>query len=314
MRISKTAQEKFDFTGGVGMSVPMMPGYQPNNPLQAQDNAYSDDAEETGEETGEETVVLEFDEPKDGVEEIVFVLPKIPGADDDSDIVVEQDGGAEIEIDEPKDVIVESPDQWDWQSRGISSFLNWLSEMLQNVPRHTGRDTTGLEKAISYFEAVDKEITKAMRMDYKNEIDSAKAEEARAQIEDGLERLVDRLEKVRTSKYKRFSKKKKADESSNKIIKEANTTKINGIAITVPLFISFLARTLINGHVSAGHDLEDMFRKLDKKYKLTDREKAELTQLMLDMNFPMRLDRGLLGEDVDVERSDNFDWAANYVG
>ena len=48
-------------------------------------------------------------------------------------------------------------------------------------------DSTGLEKAISYFEALDREITKAMRTDFKNEIDSAKAERAREQSDDEAE-------------------------------------------------------------------------------------------------------------------------------
>jgi hypothetical protein len=49
------------------------------------------------------------------------------------------------------------------------------------------------------------------------------------------------------------------------------------------------------------------------KYKLNDREQAQVMQLLADMGYPLRQDRGYLAdEDVDTTSSDNFDWAANY--
>ena len=260
-----------------------------------------------------DTVLLELSAPEEGSpDDVVFVLPKIPGAQDDSDILVDEP--SEIEVEEPKDVEI-SDDPWDWHSKGAANFLGWLKSMMDGVPSHTGRDTTGLEKAISYFEALDKEITRAMRSDYKNEIDAAKAEMAREQIEKGLDRLVDRLEKVRVSKFPRGKKSKKAGEVENGLVKEAQkTTHVGGIIITVPLLISRLARVIINGMVSGGHDSEDMFKKLSKKYDLTKREQAELLQLLADMNYPVRRDRGFdLDEDFDPRSSDNFDYAGNYL-
>lgn len=261
-----------------------------------------------------ETVVLEVQEPGEDKEELIFSLPLVPGAEDDSEIVINDD----IDVDEENDKVeVSEKDPWDWASRGLSNFLGWLHEMMLNVPRHSGRDTTGLEKAIAHFEALDKEITKAMRQDYRDEIDSAKAEQARAQIEDGLERLVERLEKVKTTKYKRHRKKKKKAEQEALLVKQAQkATHIHGMVITVPLFISHLARICINGSVSGGHDIEDMYYKLAKRYDLTDREKAELVQVLMDMNYPIRLDRGYIGDEgnYDSKRSDNFDHAANFPG
>lgn len=248
---------------------------------------------------------------------VIFELDEIPGADGE-DIFVSEEDEIEVSTDEDKDIEVEEPDAWNWQAKGLPNFLDWLLEMINAVPRHSGRDTTGLERAISYFEALDKEISKAMRMDYKDEIDSAKAEEARSQIEKGLERLLDRLEKVRSTKFKRKSKKKSWYDVDNSIVKEAQkSTRINGITITVPLFISTLARTCINGMVSAGHDIEDMFQKLAKRYNLTPREKAELVQLLRDMGYmhSTSRDRGLeFNEKFDPTSEENFDYAANFWG
>lgn len=242
-------------------------------------------------------------------EEIVFIIDDIPGAPNAQEIMVkdEDDDVVEIQGEDPADV-----DMWKWSP---SSFLSWLQSMFTNVPSHSGYDSTGLEKAISYFEALDREITKAMRTDFKNEIDSAKAERAREQIEDGLERLVKRLEDIKKTKFKGRGKKSKAWAEETGLVKEAGTANITGITITVPLLISRIARVCINGMVSAGHDIEDMFEKQAKEYNLDKREKAELSQLLADMGYPMIQDRGYpVGTPVEIWKNDNFDWSAQYRG
>lgn len=252
----------------------------------------------------------------DGAKFLVFDLANVPGA------LHQEDIQPEIEVEEApqKEVIVEERDPWDWQSLGLGKFLSWLHGMMNGVPGHSGYDTSGLERAIAYFEHLDKEISKAMRTDFKNEIDVAKAEEAREQIEKGLERLVDRLEKVKTTKYKRHAKKgktKKKSEAEADLVK--NAQKITGVEgrvhVTVPLFISGLARVCINSMVSAGHDIEDVFHKMAKQYSLDDRQKFELVTLLADMGYPVRRDRGaMLDSDFEYHSSDNQDWSANYPG
>lgn len=244
--------------------------------------------------------------------ELVLTLDKIPGGLSQEDIVEEPEA---IEVEEPEEVTV-SDDPWDWGG-SPKNFLPWLSKMMQGVPVHSGKDTAGLERAIAYLEAIDREISKAVRIDLNNDIAIDAVEQARDEIQRGLERLEERLEKVKSSKYPKKNKgkkTKKAEEEQAGLVKEAQkATHVGGIMITVPLFTSYLARVCINGMVSAGHDIEDMFTKLAKKYKLSDREKAELVQLLSDMNYPLRRDRGFtLDEEIDTSSSDNFDWVANY--
>jgi len=255
-------------------------------------------------EVSDNIEVSDDDEP----DEIIFILDDIPGAPNAQEIIIQDDDdNVEVQGEDPADV-----DLWKWQP---SSFLDWLKGMFKGVPSHSGYDTTGLEKAISYFEALDREITRAMRTDFKNEIDSAKAERAREQIEDGLERLVERLENIKKTKFKGRGKKSKSWAEETGIIKEAGTANITGITITVPLLISRIARVCINGMVSAGHDIEDMFEKQAQEYDLDKRERAELSQLLSDMGFPMLQDRGFpVGEPVEIWKNDNFDWSSNYRG
>lgn len=242
-------------------------------------------------------------------QELVLTLDKIPGALDQEDLPEPE----EIEVDEPEEVTV-NDDPWDWGK--TSNFLPWLSKKMQDLPQHSGRDTAGLERMIAYFETLDRLISKAVRTDINNEIAIDAVEKARDEIQRGLERLEERLEQVKASKYPKNKKKKnkKADEDQDGLVKEAQkATHVGGIVVSVPLLISGLARVCINGMVSAGHDIEDMFKKLSKKFNLTTREQFELIQLLQDMNYPVRRDRGfLLDEEIDTTSSDGFDWNANY--
>ena len=259
---------------------------------------------------GDEYIDSEYEDGDyNEVNDITFALPLIPGADDDGELEIIEIKDDEISDEEGLSLEVSS-DPWDWKGRGICNFIQWLYEMIDSVPRHSGRDTTGIERAISHFENLDREISRAMRVDFKGEIDSAKAEKAREQIQNGLKRLVERLTELKKTKFK------KSDRNFT-FTKEAKQDRINGITVVVPLLISRLARVLVNGAVSGGHNLERMFTDLSKEYELTKREKAELAQLLEDMGYlyPGQLDRGfLIGEQGDRTSSDNYDLAANYPG
>jgi hypothetical protein len=246
--------------------------------------------------------VSEDDQP----DEIVFILDKIPGAPNAQEIVVQPEN-EEVEVDADP----EEDNSWKWTH---ATFLNWLKKMFDNVPSHSGHDTTGCEKAISYLDALNKEITKAMRTDYKNEIDSKKSELVREKIYEGTNNLIERLDKINNEKYKSYNK--KSWEVTTGMIKEGQkSTRINGITITVPLLISRIARVCINSVVSAGHSLEDTFDAQVKEYDLTNREQAELSQLLADMGFAIQQDRGYpVGTHVDIRKTDNFDWSSQLRG
>ena len=206
-------------------------------------------------------------------------------------------------------------EKWDWESKGPHGFVQWIKERFDSVPRHSGYDTAGLERAMAYLEKLDSEISKAMRMDLDEELDANKVEEVRAKIDDGISRLQSRLDKVK--KVKKDSRRsKKSDMEEFGLVKEAQKIMgVQGVYITVPLLISRIARVCVNGTISAGHDIEDLYERQVKRWKLSDREQAELQQLLFDMGFPVRQDRGFMpDETIEVSDSNNMDWAANYKG
>ena len=255
---------------------------------------------------------LDVVDPHPGL--VHIVLTDLPGAPDgtpepeeDLEIVDE----IEEQPEDENDAKSKKNDKWDWGSKGAEGFLVWIKERVDDVPRHSGQDSAGLERAISYLERLDNEISKAMRLDLDGELDANKIESVRATIDDGLSRLHERLDKV---KKKSKSRRKKKAEFSPEMIKSAQKiTGVQGVFVTVDLLTSRIARVCINGMVSAGHDIEDLYKRQVSKYKLNDREQAQVMQLLADMGYPLSQDRGYLAdEDVDTTSSDNFDWAANY--
>lgn len=267
-------------------------------------------------ETDLDGSIVALDIDGDNEPDFSFILPTLPGSD--IEVVEDEDGEISVLEDDDQDVEVQESDMWDWQSSGMSNFLPWLMDMTSNkIPKHSGYDTVGIERAIAFLDNLDKIISKAVRTDLKDELDVAKIEKIRDEINDGLERLEKRLDQVSKKKYKRKNKKSKKKEASlneGELVKNAQKIAgIDGIVVTVPLLISRIARVIINGVVSGGHDIEDMFERQSKKYKLTDREEAETMQLLEDMGWAIRRDRGFLAnESIDPTSEDNFDWSAQY--
>ena len=256
---------------------------------------------------GEDVVLFQVgDEPP---QRFSFELPPVPGGEYQDEI----EEPAEIEVAEEDEIeIVDDP--WSWQ---VGSFLNWLSSRMSSVPQHSGRDSVGIERAMAYLEAIDREISKAVRSDINGEIDISAVEKARDELYKGLENLQSRLEKIQSTKHPKRKRKgkKKAEEDSDMVKEAQKATHVGGIIVTVPLLISSIARTCVNSMVSAGKDIEDVFDKLAEKYDLTPREEMETMQLLADMGYHMRRPRGYKrDEEIDYTSTDNFDWQANYPG
>lgn len=253
--------------------------------------------------------------------EVSIVIEELPGAPADSKDpeepvmeVLEEPGPNAVDDNEAKKS--KKDPKWDWEAHGPTGFIAWVKSRCDDVPKHSGQDTAGLERAIAYLDRLDGEISRAMRMDLDGELDANQIEKVRAMIDDGVARLHDRLDKVKKVKKTKRSKKKAEIEIDNILVKEAQKiTGVQGIFVTVDLLTSRIARVCINGMVSAGHDLDDLFDRQVKYYGLDRGQKAAAMQLLSDMGYALRQDRGIPpDEDLHVEDSDNFDFAANYKG
>lgn len=245
---------------------------------------------------------FEFDAKK----EFSFTLGKVPGSESEEEI----EEPAELKVSEEDDQIEVDDDPWKW---GHHNFLGWLEGKLKTIPKHDGKAISGLEKALAYLKFLEAECSKASRTDIKNQIDTSLLEKARSEIYDGIDRLQARLDKLESIKNPMKRKKKKAseDDLNEGFVKQAKSIHFE---VNVPYFISLLARICINASVSAGHDIEDVFSDLAKKYELTKQQKLEVVTLIEDMGYAsVWRDRSkMLDEEIDLTSSENGDWAAQY--
>lgn len=248
--------------------------------------------------------------------EVTFHLPKIPGSElSEQELEVMENSDKEEKSEEPQ--ILTMKDKWNWKQHGHAGFLTWLNEMLKNIPKHSGKDSSGIERAISYMKKLDNEISRAMQGDLEGVIDSGIVEKARDQIDDGIARLEEHLDKITNTRFKTRGKgkKKTAEVEEDTLTKEAQkAAHVGGMIIAVPLLISSIARACINATVSNGRDMELMVKRAIKLYDLTKREQAELFQLLADMNFPMKRDRlhDFEKEEFDPKSSNNAEFGAQY--
>lgn len=313
-------------------------------------------------------VPLEVTEPVD-IEIVVDELPGAPAGTKDPDIEVAEEqlqveDGAPDANDAKKGKDGKD-NKWNLLKDGPKGFVACIRERLDNVPKHSGYDSAGLERAVSYMEKLDTEISKVMRTDLDSELDANQVEKIRSQLDEGLSRLHARLDKVKESKKSSRKKKKTASDLQSEIntvlkryadedlqawvedtgvpgeewtaekviVQLANNgnepgyeemglsktaqkiTGVQGVFVTVPILISRIARVCVNGTISAGHDIEDLYKRQVERWKLSEREQAEVQQLLWDMGYPLRQDRGFMpNDDLEVWDSDNMDWAANYRG
>jgi hypothetical protein len=264
---------------------------------------------------------LEVSEPVHDMEIVVSELPGAPDGTKDPEPLEVSESPLQVSEEQPSadanDAAKKSKeDKWDWSKHGPHGFVAWVQEKISSVPKHSGYDSAGLERAMAYMEKLDSEISKAMRMDLDEELDANKVEEVRNKLDEGISRLQARLDKVKETKKSSRKRKKSADDNAPEgLVKEAQKILgVQGVYIMAPLLIASIARICINGMVSAGHDIEDLYARQVEQWKLTSREQFELRNLLFDMGVPMRLDRGINpDEDLDTASSDNMDWAANYT-
>jgi hypothetical protein len=263
---------------------------------------------------------LEVHEPVD-VEIVVEELPGAPHGTKDPEPLLEvmdEPVHAEEKPEDANDAKKSKNDKWDWASKGPHGFVAWVKGKIESVPKHSGYDSAGLERAIAYMDKLDNEISKAMRMDLDGELDANKVEEVRSKLDEGIARLQSRLDKVKESKKSSRKRKKSTSEvqPAEGLVKEAQKILgVSGVYIMAPLLISGIARICINGTVSAGHDIADLYHRQVAQWKLSDREQFELKQLLFDMGYPMPYDRSVIADqDFDVASEDNYELMANYKG
>ena len=195
--------------------------------------------------------------------------------------------------DEEEEESEEEERTWE-EHRDVGDFMRFLNDSYPSkIPRHSGDSIVGCEKAMLFLGKLNQQISEAIRNDSDDALETEEVESVRVKIMRDMvilkTRINDLKKKLNESARNEFSKKSNQDAD---IKKEAATQKVQ---MVVTPFERACAGIIINGTVSAGHDVETVYEYLKEKYAFTDREELGIMQLLMDSGMPIFKDRGTIG-------------------
>lgn len=292
MPLLKTAQEHIHLE-----DIVVYPNEAPESALEIKD-LHEPHQDDTVLKIEESTPIIEISDDQ-------FKLDEVPGAPEAEELVVDD----KLELsDKDEDLQIKPKDIWDWETGGIHNLLNWAKERMAGIPKHDGKSISGIDRAAAYLKKFLKQLDKAAQVDLDGDLDINLLEGLREEILDGIERLEDRKEKLESGRYR-----KKASFDKEEMVKNGSQAIVTNIVITVPILISRIARACINGYISQGKDIEFLFKKQAEMYKLSEREKVEVVQLLSDMGIQVKEDRLLLPFEEWDQRSTQNELSAQYA-
>lgn len=220
----------------------------------------------------------------------------------------------------------EEEDEGDYANDGnLKKFMEYITELYPaKIPKHDGTTTLGCERAKSWLERMDKEISTAIRKDHDGVLDISALEKIRTNIMSDVAKLAKHIN-VLKNRFKEDSKKKASVDSSgipswtsasgeeveySNLRKQAATP--NKMFISVPPFERAISGIMINAHVSAGHSMEDVYDFLAKKYAITPREELAIMQICMDSGFHIFKDRGTFSGEKGSE-SDKPKFGVDFI-
>lgn len=297
---------------------------------------------------------MEFENKEAVLEVAEDTADAIDMASTPTPLELEANDGLVVEEDAAKDtlpgsdiVVVEEEQaacDTDWANdKDYSKFIDYLSDKLNQIPKHSGQTIPGCERALSYCKDLQSELSKAMRGDLGGKIDEQKADDMYKDLNNKIDRLSTQIDKLRTgasTQNKVFAAPEvrlvvdgRCDKCEgevptwhdvendrvvclkcNAVLGSGEMTKVAGtpvINVYVSPFERAIIGSLVNGSVSGGKNMEELFDKLDGKYKFSDREKLSIAQLLADYGFGMLLDRVKFG-DKDKEDKNDGEFITNY--
>jgi hypothetical protein len=205
----------------------------------------------------------------------------------------------------------------------LSKFMQYISESYPSkIPQHDGKSMLGCERATTFLERINSEISRAIRDDVDGKLsdDIGTLEDTRINIMKDILVLKNHLSGLK-KKFKDKHEKKAAplwingagenETIDGEISKNASTP--SNIVIAISAFERAVSGMLINSTVSAGYDMEEVYEFLKDKYKLTDREELAIMQIVADSGYHIFKDRGAFsGGKEDKDSNRGVDFMKNY--
>ena len=191
----------------------------------------------------------------------------------------------------------------------LSKFMEYVNDQYPaKIPQHDGRSMVGCERASSFLDKLNNEISRAIREDTDDVLDLEMLEGVRVGIMKDVLVLKEHLGKLKKLVKDEHGKKASIGNDGvprwtngsgreveyDELTKEATP---NNIVIAVSPFERAISGIMINAHVSGGHPMEEVYGFLSDKYGINDREELAIMQLCMDSGFHIFKDRGTFSSD-----------------
>lgn len=201
-----------------------------------------------------------------------------------------------------------------WRSsKDPKLFMPFLQDEIRRIGNpHQWRTKSERERGLAQLKKLDHFISEALRNDHESVLDVPAIDALRNQLERHIDECEIALEGIQNMKKQR--RRMRRGEEELDMVKEAGTPHFNGISIYITPFERAIVGALINGTVSGGRNMEELYEDVKKKYDLSPRESLSIFQILVDFGYPTFKDRLRLGEkDGDPSREEGFgEWQSNY--
>jgi len=212
----------------------------------------------------------------------------------------------------------EKPQGW-LQTKEVKQFVQFLDEQMSHIPtlQHAQGNLSKMENAAARWKKLNNYCSEAMRSDFDGSLDVDDVDKKRQQIEYNMDALQDAIDGLHAMKQTRRNqrRRRRADEDlDDTLTKEAGTPSFQGFQVNITPFHRAIVSGMINGVVSGGRNMNDLWTDAKKKYEMNPREELEILQIMADMGYPEFKDRLRFGEkDEDPSRESGFgEWPSQY--
>ena len=196
-------------------------------------------------------------------------------------------------------------------------FTQFLADDLARIPRpNTTRGNQALmERTLGQYKKLNNYVSQALREDYDGVLNANDVDNARKFIEQCIDELEMGLESLDSLKKNRKKMRRRGeDEMDDGLVKEATTPHFTGLQVQMSAFENAVVRALINGTVSGGRNMEELFAEAKQKYDISPREEVAIFQILTDFGYPTFQDRLRLGDSkVDPSKSEKGgEWQSQY--
>ena len=250
-------------------------------------------------------------------EEGIFIVSEYDYPQEKEILEVEEDC---VDVPMETQYLEEKEEETDWmKTNNPEHFVAFLQKEMGRFPKPA--EVTGnlsrIEHALGQWKRLNNYISKALREDYKGILDVAIIDRTRNIIETYIDQLEQMLEFVQDAKKQRKQmRRRRAENEEDTLTKEATAPHFNGFQMLITPFQRAIAGALINGVVSGGKNMEELWKTAKEKYDLNDRDELEIMQVVADMGYPEFKDRLKIGVDVDdktaPEKESDGEWQKQY--